>query len=342
MKMFLFLVACMVLYSYNILAQIPITITESTLKVSALAEENFYYGLAEGDQLIFNFEEVNGKELKELEITELPSSSKFMDYKTKKIENKSLLISRSGIYQFRFANSSLGGRICKIKIQRIPANEVTKNFNTTVYWRTLYDTTYSPRQEKFLERSDTIVTTLVDQTAKVSSTNSLNGNPNKNIVDFALPLNTISWSYYIGVGSEGKKAYENAKDKFLTSAASSVSKIPGYGAMGALSLTGFSVFSKVQGSDNVQYYFITDWDNVLLFNANQSFMQYKQGNVINDASQMKYPLIGKVYLGLLNDNIMEPIDVVVQIVAIQVTQKFGTRTVMDQNVTEHREAYLNN
>ena len=65
-------------------AQTPVDVAESTLKVGALSEEVFYYGFAAGDQLIFNFEEVKGKELKELEIVELPGTSKFMDYKTKK------------------------------------------------------------------------------------------------------------------------------------------------------------------------------------------------------------------------------------------------------------------
>lgn len=341
MRKTLFLLSAVILAMQTSFSQNPIDVTESTLKVPALMEETFYYGFAEGDRLIFNFEEVNGKELKELEITELPSSSKFMEYKTKKIENKSLQISRTGIYKFRFSNTALGGRICRIKIQRIPSSEITKNFNTTVYWRTLYDTAYVPRQERFLERTDTVVTNLVDQIAKVSSTSSLNGNPNKNIVDFSLPLNTISWSYYIGVGNEGKKAYESGKDKFISSAAATVSEIPGYGPMAALALTGINVFSKVQGSDNVRYYFITDWENALLFMAGQGFMQYKQGDVINDASQMKGPLVGKVYLGLLNDNIMDPIEVVVQITSIQVTQTFGTRTVIDKKVTSIQEAYLN-
>jgi len=49
------------------------------LKIGRLGgEEVFYYGFTEDDQLVFHFEEVNGKELKGLEIIELPSSSKFM------------------------------------------------------------------------------------------------------------------------------------------------------------------------------------------------------------------------------------------------------------------------
>jgi hypothetical protein len=121
-----FVFAIIISLSFQAFGQTPIDVAESTLKVGGLGDEVFYYGFAEGDQLIFNFEELKGKELKELEIIELPSSSKFMDYKTKKIQNKIINVNRTGIYKFRFANSAISGRICKFKIQRIPASEATK------------------------------------------------------------------------------------------------------------------------------------------------------------------------------------------------------------------------
>jgi hypothetical protein len=326
----------------EIFGQAIIDVADNTLKVGGLAEEVFYYGFAEGDQLIFNFQEINGKELKELEIIELPSSSKFMDYKTSKIENKTINITRTCIYKFRFSNSAIAGRVCKFKIQRIPGSEATKNFNTSVFTRTIYDTTYTPVQEKFLIKSDTSAISVVDQIAKVSSQNALNGNSNKNIVDFTLPDGTISWSYYIGVGAEGKEAFQAATDKFLPVATKFASTIPGYGTMAALALTGINYFTKVQGSDNVKFYFITDWNNVSLFIADQAFMQYKQGDVINDASKMTMPLAGKVYLGLDNDNISTAIEVIVKVTAVVVNQEWGAKTVQRMDVSSRQEQYLKN
>jgi hypothetical protein len=96
----------------------------------------------------------------------------------------------------------------------------------------------------------------------------------------------------------------------------------------------------MQGSDNVKYWFISDWDNVQHFDAGQQFMQYKQGDVEMDASQMRSPLKGKVYLKLWNDNAMQAIEVVVKVTAVQVRQTFGTRTVNKVNVTSHQEPYL--
>ncbi len=327
---------------FRAVGQNPIDIAENTFKIAGLAEEIFYYGFAEGDQLVFNFEEVNGKELKEVEITELPSSSKYMDYKTIKINNKVLNIAKTGIYEFRFSNSALSGRVCKFKIQRIPASDATKNFNTSVYSRTVYDTIYTPIQEEYLIKSDTTAVTIVDQLAKVSSETAMNGNPNTTLVDFTLPTGTIAWSYYIGVGTEGQEAYKEATDEFLSTAADLVSGIPGYGIMAALALTGINYFTKVQGSDNVKYYFITDWDNVLLFESDQTFYHYKQGDVVNDASRMTQPLSGKVYLGLFNDNIRDAIEVIVKVTAISVSQQWGTRTIQKMEISPREEHYLKN
>jgi len=115
-------------------AQTPITVAENTLKVPSTQEEVFYFGFAEGDQVIFDLEVQNGKELTVLEIVSMPSKTIFMDYKTQKIDHKVLTITETGIYKFRLANNNLfAGRICKFKIERIPASDATKKFNTTVY-----------------------------------------------------------------------------------------------------------------------------------------------------------------------------------------------------------------
>lgn len=343
MKEILILTMILGLFSTDkICGQTIIDVADNTLKVRSLGEEVFYYGFAEGDQLIFNFQELNGKELKEVEIVELPSSSKFMDYKTTKVENKKIDITKNSIYKFRFSNSAISGRVCKIKIQRIPVSDASKNFNTSVYTRTVYDTTYTPTQEKFLIKSDTAAISVIDQVARVSSRTAINGNPNTTLVDFSLPEGTISWSYYIGVGSKSKEAFQAASDKLFASTTKIASSISGYGTMAALALTGINYFTKIQGEENVKYYFITNWNNVLLFNAKQAFMQYKQGDVVNDASRMTMPLVGKVYLELFNDNLSNAIEVIVKVTAIVVNQDWGTKTVQKINVVSRQEQYLKN
>ncbi|HBS89126.1 MAG TPA: hypothetical protein DEA97_21445 [Bacteroidales bacterium] len=340
MKTKIILVLFFVLSFLLLKSQTPIDVAESTLKVGTMGEEVFYYGFAEGDQLIFNFEEVNGKELKEVEILELPSSSKFMDYKTKKIENKTLTVNRTGIYKFRLSNSALSGRVCKYKIQRIPASDETKNFNTSVFWKTVHDTTYSDVQEKYLIKTDTLYSDFYNSTPQISSQNAVNGNYNYIVVDFPIPDNTVSWSFYICTGSEGKKELERAKKEFMDKATSIASKIPGYGPMAALALTGVSYINKVQGEDNVKYWFIPDANNVNAFKSGLEFKTFKSGDVINEASQMKNPLKGKVYLALKNDNTFEPITVSIIATAVIVNEQWGTRTVKKMNVNSYNVPYL--
>jgi hypothetical protein len=321
-------------------AQAPIDISENTFKVGAFSEEIFYYGFCEGDQLVFNFEERKNKELKELEIIEMPETSKFMDYKTKVISNKIINVPKTGIYKFRFANSSMGGRVCKVKIQRIPGKDETKSFDASVYWREIQDTSYIPVQENFLVSSDTAIEEIYSAMPQVSSRNAFNGNKPYQIVDFILPPNTISWSFYLASGDNGKQEYEKAKMEFAENAASAVSSISGYGVLGALALTGFSYFSSVQGEDNVKYWFLSDGNSAALFQAGQQYSHYKSGDVISEASQMKYPLKGKVYLALYNDNSFEPIKLTIKVAAVTLNQVWDSRVVQKIDIKIRKEAYL--
>jgi hypothetical protein len=328
-----------ILVVHSIFSQSTIEVAEKTLKIAGNGgEEVFYYGFAEGDQLIFDFEEVNGKELKEIEIQEYPGSSKFMDYKSKKIVHKKLSVAKTAVYKFRFTNSATGGRVCKIKIQRKPSKKEAIGFNTSVFWRTTQDTIYIPFEEKYLFRSDTFAKEIYSGNPQVSSRNALNGNKNQQVVDFVLPENTVSWSFYIGTGKEGSAEFDRARADFLKSTVA-VAKYVGYDPMAILALTGISYFNQVQGADNVKYWFL-DETSKALFENEQNFSDFKKGDVVNEASQMKTPLSGKVYLGLLNDNIMDPIKVTIKVTAVAVEQEWKTRIVQKMSVTNREEPYL--
>lgn len=323
----------------SIHSQTPITVAESTIKVNGLGEEIFYYGFAEGDQLIFDFQELKNKELKELEIIELPASSKFMDFKTKRITEKLIPISNTAIYKFRFNNSALSGRICKFKIQRIPASEETASFNTTVYWRTVNDTSYVTEHERYLVRRDTIITNLTEQTAKVHSKTNSNGN--KTSFNFLLPENTVAWSYYIGVDQAGQEGFAKAARELADKASPMVASIPGYGPLAALALGGTSFLTQIQKGEDIDY-FIVDNDNVNLFLSGQAFHYYKKGKVINDFSRMSTPLSGMLHMCFINDNAITGVTVSAKVTSIQVKEEWGTRQVQKMIVTPSQVAYLRN
>lgn len=321
-------------------AQTPVVVAENTLKVQGLGEEVFYYGFSEGDQLIFNFEEVNGKDFKEIEIIEWPSTSKFMDYKTKKIENKTIVIPKTSVYKFRFYNSSISGRICRIKIQRIPAGETTAKFNTTVAWKHVFDTSYFVLDERYLIKSDTLVTQVLDQVAKVHS--STNASGNKTSFNFYFPKNTVAWSYYIGVDQAGQEEFESASEMLSSKSGAMIAKIPGYGPLAALALGGVSFLSALQTGEDVDYYLVTGGENSNLFEAGKAFYYQKKGKVINDFARMEKPGNENYYFCFANDNLAQGITVTVKVVAIVVNNEWGTRQVQKMNVTDNMVPYLSN
>ena len=320
-------------------AQTPIDIAENTLKVSPSGEEEFYYGLAEGDQLVFNFEETNRKELKELEIMYLPSHIIFKDYKTSVINNKILNITETGIYKFRFVNTNiLSGRICKFKLQRIPASEKTKKFNTTVYKRPGFDTTYYYESKKYLKK-DTANIEVVNQTAKVHS--KMNFNSNKTITNFKLPDNTVSWSYYIGVDQAGQQAFEKATQQLVASSTPLILKLVGGNPLTALAMGFTSYLSQLQSGEDIDYY-LTDGQNVTLFLNKKPFKAYKQGKIINDFSGM-YPIQGILSFCFSNDNAVSGVSVFVKVTAIQVNATWQTRQIRQMKISAgSEEMYLKN
>lgn len=259
------LILTLALFTLKNFAQTPIIVAEKTLKIGTLGQQVFYYGFAQGDEMLFSFEEITGKQLKQLEITEMPTSVKFIDYKSKKIVNKKIIIAQTGVYKFSFLNSALAGRICKIIIKRIPKTSATINFNTAVYWRNSQDTSYVPTLQKVAVSSDTSVVEIYNSNTQLSSKNAVNGNKNFQIIDFILPDNTLSWSFYLGSGNQGKAEYENAKASFAKNVVKMVSKIANLDPMAALALTGVSFFNKAQGDDNVKYWVFKQHQKCSLF-----------------------------------------------------------------------------
>jgi hypothetical protein len=198
-------------------------------------------------------------------------------------------------------------------------------------------------QEKYTEKSDTVAVNFLNQTVKVPGKQGIPtaSNSNRAIIELALPENTIAWAYYIGTGDEGKEAHYSGREKFISNAACGESKMQGYGTMAALAMTGKNYFEAANSGNRIKYWFINDYNNALLFQQEKSFLQFKQGNVVNEAARMQQPLQGKTYLGFVNENASEE-EVLVKATAITVISQYNTRTVQKLNVTSRQEPYLKN
>jgi len=302
------------LYGFSLHGQTPVMVVENTLKLGPFKEEVFYYGFAAGDKLIFNFEEANKKELKEVEIIEMPSTSRYMEYKTKKIENKTLDIANTGIYKFRFNNSTILPKVCKFSIQRIPSNAATQNFNTTVYNRTIDDTIYVTEQENYIDRTDTVVENFMDRSLKLQTLSSPSGN--KAAFNFILPENTVAWSFYIYTNDAGKKIFDDAAKKIPAS--SYPAKFQNYGPLAAEAYGTASFLTKLSSGKEINYW-IVEGDNGDLFMKGEQFKYMKKGTAVNDYARMENRK-GALYFCFSNGTSTEPITVTVKITSIHINE----------------------
>lgn len=317
-----FLFSLLTLHCY---AQDTIDVVEKTIKVGGLSKETEYYGFAEGDKVIFNLTVENKKEIKDITISEYPNSVKFADHTTDKVENKVLNIFRNSVYVFEYYNSNMGGRTINIKIQRVPKSESTKFFNTNIKWVNKVDTTLIAKENTYLISSDTSIVDVTDAKVRVHSQTNLD-NPNRTTVDFTLPANTIKWTYWIGVGDEAQQAFKKDQVNFSKNGAKIISSI---NPLAGLAF-GLFTMTQVNAGNHVKYYFLPTFDDKQKFQAGQAFMELKKGDVVADFGLMSYPTKSNrdCYVGLVNDNMLQGIDVNVKILAVVVNNKY--KTVVEQ------------
>lgn len=334
-----FLITVLLLTGTECYSQSPVDVAESTLKVNILGEEFFYLGFAAGDKIIFSFEEANGKELKEIEITEMPSTSKFIAYKTAMIKNKQINVPKTGIYKFRFTNSAgISAKICNYKIQRIPANAATQVFNTTVFTHVVNDTTYITEDDAELTKTDTVFSNFQDRTVKVGAASAAGAN--KLSFNFLLNENVIAWSYYIHVNQAGQKAFDEANKQISLDAKSSIKKFPNYNVLSAIAQGKPMMINKVLEGEDIAYW-IMEGENEALFKSGGQFKFIKKGKAVNDYSRME-PRKGSLYFCFSNDNPTDAVTVTVKITTMQVNEGMEIKPVKRMIIKPRTEMYLKN
>ena len=314
-------------------AQDTINVAETTFKIKGGHEESFFYSFAEGDKMIVSMEEIQGKAIKEFEIIESPSSSKFMDINTAHI-TKSMFVPRTAVYEFRIKAAVMAPRTCRIKVFRIPKDESTINFNTAWEWKTVYDTTYIPYTKASiigydtnyykeavteLASSDLSEVMVLDENAFVGAQMSLSGASQYYQKSFKLPDNyystyrrqeLVSWAYWIGVGEEANQAWQRGmnaiKGLAQTAAASYISPL------GAAALGVAFDWAMPSSGENVQFSIVNGLGNIV-----------SQGNCISTHNTITNTYnYGEHVIHLYNDNITQAINVKIRVVAIVKTSYY--------------------
>ena len=351
------LIIILLLFVSIIYGQIqPIDVADLTFKVGSWKTKDLYYGFAEGDLIVFSFKEIKGKGIKEIEIIELPNNSVFMDFKTFQIKDKKIDVNKKSIYHFRFLNSSVAGKICKVKIQRIPKSVDLISFNTNWTWKNLYDTTYIPYTVDSLEGYDTLfykekvrelVKTeqyddiIIDKNERVGDKSFVTPRNSYTYLSFTLPYDiidpnreeeTVAWAYWIGVGKEAQDAYKkNVQEigKIASNLAGSfVSPLAGL-AVGVVT----TLFIPSSG-DNVYYCFFRNEKQALAFkNGTEGAEAFDYGHGIAGYGKNTSNLYGTFYIGLHNDNNIQDIDVNIKIVVVREVRIYEDKEYDRQKIT---------
>ena len=315
----------------------PVDVADLTIKIGAGEVKEIYYGFAKGDQIIFNFEELKRKPLKEISITEIPSNSKFSEFKCALVSNKKIIVNKNSIYKFKFRNGSVGGRVCNIRIQRIPETKELITFNTDWKWKTVYDTTFIPYVENILVRYDTlsyketvkevikvekIEDMIMDKIQRVhsywnpsSSYTYLKVELPKNINEEYKEENVVAWAYWIGVGDDATQAYARNVES-IGKVAIGLANVYGTPLAG-LALGAVKELLLPKKGEDVQYAFMDSYDNTQAFLKGQAYYQFDQGKGVAAYGKNSSLLQGTFYIGLHNDNSTLGIDVNVKIVVIK-------------------------
>jgi hypothetical protein len=321
-------------------AQPSFEVAERTIKIPAGTEELMYLSFHAGDQILLDFEEVDGKELKEVEVLEYPSTSRFMDYKTVSIREKRITVNRTAVHVFRFQNSHmLSGRVCKVKVSRIPSANAPQEFNTSVDWKVVqdtswrtftkdfligYDTLRVPKTRRVLVKTQLVEELLVDKIQRVHSITNSNGP--KTSLFFSLPSNSfthyeekrvISWVYWIGVGEESNAEWQkNSKAmQAAVKGAAGVFLTP-LGALAAGLLTDLAIPSSGLGED-VEYGIVTS-ENKTLWYSGSEYRGFDFGKGVAGFKKFTDPSLmqGTFYVIMENDNVMTGIDATVRVSAL--------------------------
>ncbi|MEQ8910286.1 MAG: hypothetical protein RIC95_13895 [Vicingaceae bacterium] len=324
-------------------AQTPIPLTNQTTKIGALSEEFIYLGFKAGDEIVLTFEEKRKKGLKELEIKDFQSGrSLFSEYEIETVKQKRIPVPSTGIYQFRFYNPALGKRIGKIKIERIPAEE-DDSFNSTVYWKTVYDTTYTATKEEYVVKEAYVPYSIIDSSEIYMNSGSnatFKGGKSRLIYEVDLPKGTVEWYYEIAAFRE-KDAIKN-----VNSSMSLLSQLTNLVDQTGATEFAISSISRPPADDYCDVYLFADYENASLFYQKRDsewrcYPAKGRKNIKSEVVKLKDEFArGKFYLGLKNPDSMHGINVILEVVAIVHKVEKAERTIQVPNVSTSQVPYL--
>lgn len=312
----------------NLFANDTLTIADISDKINSGKPDTLFYGFESGDKVLIHFEMNSGAEIKLFTVYEVRGNVIFQKFKTSEV-NTQLTLNHKQILGFVINHSGFIGKVYRIHIQRIPVKLESKMFNTSVFMKPSYDTIFSVSQSKVFAGYDTIFDPILNQKTRVHSYTSMNLQPNRVVIPINLPPSTDFYTFWIGVGAEGQKSYNEAVNMASKTLTGVAGFLPGYGPLIAYAVNGALALSVHNQGDNVLYWITTEKDEAEKFMADkEEFKFFKSGNIVHELGKVNSPNKNKnYYLCLKNDNIRDGIDVDIKIIAVSISPKYTIKDI---------------
>lgn len=323
----------LIFIGFRAMAQQPsVPLIESSFTVKNNRSETYYFGLAEGDVLNFTVD-VTDAAIREVEFGAYPSTVIFSQNYVGNIADKSISIPHTGVYYIRFYQSGFlaGRRHCKLKADRIPESAESAGFNTTVYWREKTDTVWYYEDEKYITRTDTIVTVAADQKVLLKR----RGKSRAGLVLFSLPDTYDYMALWLGTGKKANEQFKQTEEQM----ALNNPHIKKYGFMADIALRGSASFVVSGDCMPVSYWLLEDKNDIEKFNTAILPGMSASKTACLDFERRCEPLNGVCGIALYNGN-KRKLEVNVKIVTVKLTDHWGTRKIRKYRLETIQEPYL--
>jgi len=312
-----------------LIAQSAIPVADQTFKLDGASEH--FYAFAEGDQIQLQVEELTGKKIKSIELSQYPEGHLlYRAYELDSVLKKTILIPKTGIYLLRIYETGLNKKICRFTLHRNPGSTETTRFDTQLNWDVKETPTFRIGKKSVQSGKKTETVSLGGQ-ATVNSSKFYLKKP-VNAYQFTLPPNTRQWAYRIAVGQAVQEARQQDAQKLKQAFQGGAAKL--MGVMPETALAAFALgmaidLSTSKSGEDVDYA-VVDWDNWQHFSKGENYSAFMQQTGVSVDAQRRYaPLEGTYFFALRSDNWVDDITVSIDIEAVVETPLFETQMYLE-------------
>ncbi len=303
-------------------AQTPVPVADQTFKMDG--EHRYVYAFAQGDQVLLHMELLIGRQVKNVEFTQLNGPMLFSTYALDSSLNKTILIPQTGVYVLRIEERGMGKKVCRFTLHRTAAGALTERMDTRVNWDIGQHQQYRERRRMIPAGKKTDLSSLGGKVTVSASKMGLKSPVSA--YSFTLPPHTVQWAYRITVGQALMEARQKDADQLtsaLNSGAAKILPVAPPTALAAFALGMAIDLTVPKAGEDVEYALLTA-ENLSKFKKREPYQAFIwQGDVSVDVQRRYSPLDGSYFFAFRSDNWMDDITVNVDIEAVTETPIFA-------------------